>query len=400
MVIPPVTRGGGHAAGKILRTAETDDSREQMAQIQRQMQDASREGEETISHLHDSYEKQSVDTSSRQENALNEQRMKGYEELGRLKRDQEVERHRIQASGEKELRDVKRYYLDNTYSEESGGRQKLTQTQRQNQLEIETEQKRAAAEIDWQRQGHEKNIAELKAEQEKSFETTQGKSEETIFENRARYGEATVKSKEETEARYEDELKHNRGLVDRLNAEASDKLKILRRDTVQKLSAYETRQRDPFYRMVDIDASLQETQDAYVLTAHVPEHERKNFAVAVKGNQIVMSGYRRNEEKSELGAGHVKGTASFQSFSESFPINWPVEQKQLIREYDGDKVIIRIPKKNSTNRQSIAQARPLSEKTSRAEKPDFPDSLDQMAEQNIKPDDEPEKSHKRSGLLG
>ena len=72
-----------------------------------------------------------------------------------------------------------------------------------------------------------------------------------------------------------------------------------------------------------------------MLTATIPEHEQKHVPVSVKGNQLVLSGYRRNEEKLELEPGRSQGTNAFQSFLETFPITWPVDANKMTREFEG-----------------------------------------------------------------
>jgi len=97
---------------------------------------------------------------------------------------------------------------------------------------------------------------------------------------------------------------------------------------------------------MDLDTQLKESEDGFTLTLKVPEYEQKNLRAAVKGENIVVMGQRRNEETLDLGNGTTQGTASYQSYHESIPLSWPVDPGRLTKEFKGDTVTIRIPKKN------------------------------------------------------
>ncbi len=124
--------------------------------------------------------------------------------------------------------------------------------------------------------------------------------------------------------------------------------------------------------MQDMDAELQEYDHEFVLTATIPEHERKGLAVSVRGNEVVLSGNRRSSEKLDLGPGRVQNTSSFQTFSESFPINWPVDARSLTREFDGDQLIVRIPKKK-TYEPAPYKAKRV--ERAKLERPTFPENI-------------------------
>jgi hypothetical protein len=96
--------------------------------------------------------------------------------------------------------------------------------------------------------------------------------------------------------------------------------------------------------------------------------------VTLKGDNLVLSGTRRNEEKVELSPGHTQGTASYQSYSESFPLPFPVEARQLSKTFDGDMLIATIPKKNQYAFEKPAKPVPQRLK---AERPKLPDNLPQ-----------------------
>jgi HSP20 family molecular chaperone IbpA len=124
---------------------------------------------------------------------------------------------------------------------------------------------------------------------------------------------------------------------------------------------------------MEIGANLHDAGDRYVLTATVPEHEQAHVSVALKGDQIIVQGYRRNEEKLELRDGQTRSSNAYQSYSESFPLPWPVEGKLLTRHFEGDRLVVTVPKKNEFAF-SKAKYSPDAERA-RVEMPHFPDNL-------------------------
>ncbi len=122
-----------------------------------------------------------------------------------------------------------------------------------------------------------------------------------------------------------------------------------------------------------MNAELRETGDEYILTARIPEHEREHIVVSLKGNNIVISGQRRNEEHLDNADGTSSTTSSFQSYSETHPISWPVESKLLAKSYHGDTLEVRVPKKDAKHIVPQYQA-PKPEKV-RAERPKFPENI-------------------------
>src|SRR5690606_8538039 len=152
------------------------------------------------------------------------------------------------------------------------------------------------------------------------------------------------------------------------------------------LPIYSSQKNDPFYRMVNLDAEVRENDQQFVLTARIPPHERDRININIRGNEVVISGKRRSDEILEVGPGHKQRTSSFQTFSETFPLNWPVNSKFMTREWDGDTLIVRIPKRATYDA-------PRPQKTvqrSTIDRPKFPTNIpteDALARLNTPPEE-------------
>lgn len=88
---------------------------------------------------------------------------------------------------------------------------------------------------------------------------------------------------------------------------------------------------------------MTEKSHAYVIDAYAPKHEKDNLRVSVQKDKAVVSGHRKfNDEAVENGK--VMRTSNFQSFSEEFKFDSPVESEGMTRERHGDFVRFSIPK--------------------------------------------------------
>ncbi|HTL12527.1 MAG TPA: Hsp20/alpha crystallin family protein, partial [Bdellovibrionota bacterium] len=163
-------------------------------------------------------------------------------------------------------------------------------------------------------------------------------------------------------------------MIDNLNQRGSDELKRLRDATSTRLSAYEDRQGDPFYKLLNVDADVWDDGDSYTITARIPVHERDHLTINFKGdNSVVLSGARRNEEELKLADGRTRGTNAYQSFFEAIPLDYPVDARSLTREAHGDTLIFRVNKQGPHAKRGGFQAQIPKRVT--ADRPDFPKNL-------------------------
>ena len=114
-------------------------------------------------------------------------------------------------------------------------------------------------------------------------------------------------------------------------------------EVLRDLGRYQDRRADPFYRLVQVNGRLEETDTHYVLTAEVPEHERANVRVSVRPNQILIQGHRSFEDKVERDGGTLS-TESYQTFREDVPLEHPVRERFVRQSYANGVLTVKIPK--------------------------------------------------------
>lgn len=364
------TSSSGAGASSVDQQREAQNK---LAESQKLLADLARESEAEIQRVRENHQEAVSMESAKQEESIQNQKLKGYETLRELQTQQQAELNRIRREGEAELAKLKNYYGKMTSDTARDGEDKLAEIQRN-----------TSAQSDYHRRSAEFEMGEMKVAQEIQMKRAQELSEEKINtlteQSRERYEKTAAHSAQATEAaqqhfeqKYQDTVTEHKKTIDHLYSTAGEKIREIRHDTAHKLAGYNARQQDPFYKLVDLGMRVAEEEGAYVLTAQIPEYEQKNVSISIKGNQLVISGYRRNEEKLELSPGRNKSTASYQSFHESFPLPKPVDAKRISRYFDGDQMTVLVPKKEEYFIYQPHQAK--APQKSRVEKPKFPENI-------------------------
>lgn len=348
------------------------------------------EGEAQVNSLRDGYERETAAESSREELQLESERLKGYKAIRDLQRAQAAELARVKKQGDDELKQAQDYYRTTTYKTQRSGDEQVQELQNQNSRMIDYERRSGGTSADQMKRNQNLEIQQLQAERNERISALEADSQVKIDEKRVQTQRAMEQSFEHLNQNYVKTEDDNQAILGKVQTEASKQLQNLRSETAKKLAAYSTRQKDPFYQPKDLDAELSDHGTKYVLRAKIPDYERGNINVAVRGNQIVLSGSRRNEDKWEDEPGHVRGTNSYQSFNETFPFRDPVEANLITKEFSGDTVTVTIPKKENG-----FGYQPYKMKVARAEvqKPNFPENLPHTAD----PDSEPSVASKTGG---
>ncbi len=352
--------------------AESETAR-RIEQSQAQLRDAARDADVQLTHAKEQSDQALASETDRSAQAIEDQRTRGYSELRDLKRRQEAELNRVKREGERDLQNTHNFYEDENQKALHEGERQLRDSLSRQALMNQTEDGSAKLQHTEAREMQRNRLEALKATQDSQFAELSEAQAKHLEQARA----TSLQSRENTDALFEKEYQNtvstHQATLDRLNRDASRELNQLKTDTAQKLSAYSSRQNDPFYKLVDLGAALEEDDHGFVLRASIPEHERERLNVNVQGDRLILSGYRRNEEKLDLGPGRAQTTASYQAYTESFPLPWPVDARGMSKEFDGDQLVVRLPKKNEFSKAPTYQK--AAPERAKAERPRFPGNL-------------------------
>ena len=233
-----------------------------------------------------------------------------------------------QEAGEKRLQDIQDYYVELAKKEQDKGDQALSEQKAKNYEEL-------------------RNL--------KLSQHAQNKKTAALLESQ----KAAL-------------IKKNRDILDQENQELNSRQLELQLDSEDNLNAYKFIHQDPFYKIRTLNSKLTENSREFILKIEIPQHEQNHIVGTVRGNQLVVSGYRRHEESLEKNPGHQQTTHSYQTFSESFPLSHPVDPKKLSREVNKDHIILRVPKLTGYTQEQSHH--PKLEPT-QSKKPDLPEDI-------------------------
>lgn len=358
------------------------DARERIVQAEKRAQEAQRESSAKLDYIERQHENATLNESVKQEESLQNQRNQGYEALRELRRKQQAELNQVRREGERDLAQIKNHYNNTIIQTDREGEQNLTRLKSEQGRAVAYEVRSEQDEAEALRQNHAQRLHTLQDTQSDQVKQMTDATNQEYDRLRANANLAREQARENFNSDLKSSVEQYNEELRYVNSNANRELSSIRKDTSEKLAAYSSRQNDPFYKLVDTRADFYDAGDAFVLTASIPEHEQDRIHVSVKGDNLVLSGARRNEEKLEIAPGRTQGTASFQSFYESYPLNWPVEARQMIKTFDGDRLIVRIPKKNDHVYRPKTNVVP---EKARVERPKFPGNLPTVKHASEKP---------------
>lgn len=373
------------SSARRVREAEADAART-ITRAREQALKADQDGHAEIERIKEDYTVQKSTLAAREDEGLQDEQAKGYERVRESQRKAQAELSRVRNEGDKKLEDLKGHYQEATYAKETKGNQDLKHLE-QHDFELrDGESKRMRGELDQMKAEHTQMLRYQQENLDEATEAQKSLKDQWLGKLREHNDEVTQLAMDHFQSRYADVTQNHDVALRTMDARASQTLQNIREQTERKLGAYAVRQQDPFYQMVDTQARLEENEGEFVLTAQIPQHEQDHVSVSVRGDQLVLNGARRSNEKMDLDeAGRSRTTASYQNYTEVFPLRLPVEARGVSKEFQGGQLVVRIPKK------VYAPPPPPKKEVARAqyERPRFPDNLPVTDAPKIAVADEP-----------
>lgn len=377
------------SSGPQARAAAAErDANRRIARAEQSVKETQAQVEARTEQMRDQFERQYANQSVRSAELLENERSKTYQAIGELKKNQNDQLKQSRKAGDDALEKTQAHYRGKVYKTERQGVEQLQELQSyQSRIEKAARQEGELAQNKIQTE-NEIQAARLRADGEQRAETLKTTYKAEVD----RLQETTAAARQHAEARYnenyESTLTEGQKRIDELLDRTTGQLQQLRADTSAKLSAYANRARDPFYKIMDLSASLQDRGSQYVITARIPEHEQKHVSVSVKGDHVIISGYRSNQEKLDLGEGRTKSSAAHQTFTETLPLSHPVEPTQMTKEFRGDQLIVTVQKR-PTYGAKPQHRKPALDKP-RVSRPQFPENLGKVLADPEPPRDDEE----------
>ena len=349
------------------------DATSRISAAEQSVVDAQRDAAARINNIRDEYERRSEKESDLTKNSIETEKRKGYEKVLETQRQQQAEINRIRREGERDTQTLQEHYKNTVFGVQRDGEKELQELKLKQSHEMAFESANAEQGVDSMRQANLHRGQDLKEHQDGQIETLKQSYAKQFEDLKLNSDQSQHQAFDHFQTQFQTQMEQYGKILNDTGAKASQQLKALREDTSRKLSAYGDRQSDPFYQLIRIPVSVSETNEAFTFRAQIPAHEQKNLSISVRGNELVITGQRKSEEHLEVEPGHTLSTSAYQNYSESFPLNWPVQSKGISREFTDSEVIIRVPK------QQTYSYEPFKKKTSpdrvKAEHPVFPENI-------------------------
>jgi HSP20 family molecular chaperone IbpA len=309
---------------------------------------------------------------------LEQTKTEGYQQLRDLKRKMEAEVALTRKDGERTQDEVEEHYQHEIEQTTQKSAKSAREAYLKNVREFEKQDALAKSQREAYQEIHSTEMRTLQKMHEDARTSQSQKARVETEELRKKIEDARSTAENKFTEQFSHTLGGHQESLNQLNARAGKQLDELRNDGARKLAAYESRQEDPFYRMVNLDAELSDTGDTFVLRARVPQHEQENVKAMIQGQQIVITGARQAQDQVKLGEGRARSSSSYQTFRETFPIDWPVEPGSVLREARGDELVFTFSKRAGmvdpeTGKKKSIDTEPYARH--RAPRPDFPEDL-------------------------
>lgn len=354
------------------RNAEKDAS-SRISAAEQSVVDAQRQAAVRIDAIRDEYQRRTEKETDLTQNSIETEKRKGYEKVLETQRSQQAEINRIRREGEREVQTLQEHYKGAVFNTQRTGEKDLQELKLRQAHEMEFEKSNADHGVDSLRQSNLNRSQDLKEHQETQLQTLKQSYEKQFGDLKVNSDQSQKQALDHFQTQFQTTIDQYGKILNETGSKASQQLKALREDTARKLSAYGDRQSDPFYQMIRIPVSIDESNEAFTFRAKIPAHEQKNLSISVRGNELVITGQRKNEERLEVEPGHTVHTSSYQNYSESFPLNWPVHAKGISREFTDSEVIIKIPKAQTYSYEPFKKK--VAPERVKAEHPVFPENI-------------------------
>jgi len=282
---------------------------------------------------------------------------------------------RVKNQGDKRLLETETRLQENLDETENAGESKLRTLDRRSSLALEMAEEKSQFERDLEHQDSERQINILRSTNENRLNDLSQSSREKLTKDRERFRDENKRAHKVYKSNYTQHLKKNMTSLAKMNQKAAQSLDELKQEYSTKLDAYSDRGEDPFYQLVDLEGVMDENDDEFVFTAQIPSHEQSGITVTVNADQLIISGRRQVTDSVTTDDGTKRTTSSFQTFTESYPLTFPVNKRGLQKLFEDDTLIVRIPKRKFDLEYKLYDAHAKGIKKIHAERPMFPNNL-------------------------
>jgi HSP20 family molecular chaperone IbpA len=321
-----------------------NDLSEQYASQQAEREKIRDQHEKEMDRLEQNYANEVEHTRDRYEASLQEEYDRSYENLRNAKRKLSSQERDLEKSGKDRLRSLSESFKNEESHITKEGEHRLHESQKKQALIEEYQRHQALKNQSLSRNDYLKNASMLIEDNERKIENLQNKKSEELEKRKTEHAEALSQIHEHFDQRRNQIIEQNEDrLINTQLKLAEQKNKILQK-TAFNVSDTETKIDDPFYRLSRLDSEFTDEGDYYQLRIRVPEHEMKNLKVQVSGQNVQITGSRDHDATAVIDSGHEMSTRSYQTYSERYSMDVPVDPKGMLKTVEDGWIQYSIPK--------------------------------------------------------
>lgn len=308
------------------------------------------EHEADLERLKKSYASEMDHTRDRFEKSLQNEKNQTYENLRDNKRKMTTEEKNLKRAGDERLSQKENAYRDEARRIDTEGTARLGDALKK-QASLEEYQRSKANEAEMMsRQHHSQNARQIIGEYENKLEGLRQDKMDHLESKRAEHGTALEQINEHYDTRKKNSLIQQENEASNIQKTVDQQINESLLKNADRLEKHQLKNEDPFYRMSRVNSEFNDEGDYYQLKIKLPEHERKGLRVQISGQELQLSGTRSNNENAIVEPGHEVSTKSYQSFSERYQFDAPVDAKSMVLNEEDGWLVYSIPKYGPNHR--------------------------------------------------
>ena len=350
---------------------------EQYASQQAEKEKLRADHEAEMERLKETYSAEKEALKDRFETSTQNERLQSYDNLRNLKKQLTTAEKNLKSAGDERLE-----------QRSAGYQQEETRITKEGTAKVDAALKKQAAIEEYQR--NQANTAESTAryahthdaqmiikDSENKLENLRQDKVDFLDKRKAEHGVAVEQIKDHYDQRQTRLLTEHEKETQRIKDGVDQQINDSRLENAKRLEAHMEKQEDPFYEMSYVDSDFSDQGDFYQLKVRLPEYEKKGFRVQVAGQELQLSGMRTSNQKAELEPGHDMSTNSYQSYSERYQFDSPVDAKAMKVTQEDDWLLYTIPKYGPNHRMREESTRSTTSKLAleMSKDVDFKDTL-------------------------
>lgn len=334
----------------ISSTSNKNELAEQYAAQQAEKEKLRDDHEVEMERLKQSYNSEKQDLQDRFETTLQHDKLRTYENLRNSKRQFSSAERQLDQAGNERIHQKE----DELKSEEiritKEGEAKVNEAVKKYAAIEEYQRNQASAADNMTRNNLSQNARLIIKDTENKVENLRQNKMDELDRRKSEHGVAVEQIRQHYNQRQNRLLYGHENETKRIQDGVDEQINESYFANANRLEAHLEKQEDPFYRLSVIESDFSDRGDHYQLKVRMPEHERKGFRVQISGQELQFSGTRSSKARGVVEEGHDVTTDNYQTFSERYKFDTPVDAKAMQMTQKGEWLFYTIPKYGPNHR--------------------------------------------------